>query len=1167
MPGALTRLSLLPYAQSYDGGHLHVRLLMLPSSSPLDPLGDPGSPSFATANLTLSVVLTSGLADMPPAGTQIVTSEVSPAPAQAAALFGDLATTFMIDPAPAAASPRRAMTVLKHLPPSYREASGVTVPRSPYTRTDDSYACAHTQVGTARPLPDRAAPIPWGRVIAIALRQPLLAEALGLIRPLTVAVPAGALDHGGWLHVTLDPSGDAGLLGISGALAVFATRIAPLPAPRALFSPVLFPVPASTTVSYDEPFVEAIDYADGFTKIVHTAQQRVADPYAEVEDGTRPARETGIRLGWDDEQVAIWINRQVQVLGPTDPDTTMGVAGYRIDVREHGTAAWHSLCAAAGPVTVGATNLGNFAGELPVETAPVQLNAQATGEYWLGAYFTRWVGGAVIGGDPIGMRLSGAPAPAGGGVTPADPGVALTYGTTYDFRVRLADHSGGGPASADSPFVPGLAPTGTQAFRRWVRPGRARVQQPATPDAAEVRVNRPLLAYPAYPCTGVANAVADLLADLPAANAEGREPALPDPDVTSVQVNVQVRAPGFDPQSTDGYVLLYTAERDFPATATDALTLHLAWQDVHDAATLSDPGAGALPVPTNRNVRLEVRALGRPDPHHDYFGADDVRIGPPAVVDLRRAAADERALLITGPPAEFVRALYLQPDPLDDPTLAAATSAAGQGGQPGDSLARVGAALDLDRNDLTLRSKPGARMVFGAAAGLRHTLGPDHGSVTVASRSELTRQWIVALRMRIDRDWTWDGLADSGIAVLRDGTEVGRLQLVPTLAAEAQVLGAGRTSTELLFLDVVDTRPAPGAFPRPTTVSYELHADWLSAPGQADDPLATQDITLPVTTTPAQVPQLVSVGVALSPYRHSDTYSSTEPRTRMLWLQFAGPPDDNDDEYFARVLRSAPDPLVAGARDDEVPDQPVEPPLPIDAEYTRVIVPGQSDDRAGAGAMQRLIPGDQPGYYLLPLPPGVHEDDPGLLGFWTYEFRVGHATIWSTAQGRFGHALRVAGVQHPAPSLPCSVARFPTGLVASASYAVPVYNGTSVRPFPPATQIWILLYTQVERADRGGYRNILLGRRLARPDREKAYLRGGSGTAQLSADAAWSQYEIAALLQAVGMDEESPLSVLAVEVLPNEQASSDPLGADLGSERNLRTSVLVAAPGICVSNV
>ena len=226
---------------------------------------------------------------------------------------------------------------------------------------------------------------------------------------------------------------------------------------------MLFPVPASTTVSYDEPFVEAIDYADGFTKIVHTAQQRVADPYAEVEDGTRPARETGIRLGWDDEQVAIWINRQVQVLGPTDPDTTMGVAGYRIDVREHGTAAWHSLCAAAGPVTVGATNLGNFAGELPVETAPVQLNAQATGEYWLGAYFTRWVGGAVIGGDPIGMRLSGAPAPAAAG-SPRPTRASRS-------PTELPTTSASGSPTTAAAAQPALT---RRSCRAWHRPGRRR---------------------------------------------------------------------------------------------------------------------------------------------------------------------------------------------------------------------------------------------------------------------------------------------------------------------------------------------------------------------------------------------------------------------------------------------------------------------------------------------------------------------------------------------------------------------------------------------------------------------------------------------------------------------------------------------------------------------
>jgi hypothetical protein len=1162
MPGPLTRLSLLPYLQSFDGSHLHVRLLLLPGGSPLDPLAGPATPSFATANLALAVTLTSGLADMPPAGVETVTVEASPAPAQAAALFGDLASAFAIDPTPPAASPRRAMTVLKHLPPSYLDASGVARPRKPFLRIDDSYACAHSQVGTVKPLPDRAAPIPWGRVIAIALRQPLLAEALGLVRPLTVVVPPGTFDHGGWLHVTLDPSGDAGLLVQPGALSVFSSRIGPGTG-RRLFSPVLFPVPPGGAAVYDEPFAEALDYADGFAKIVHAAQQRTADPHAEADDGTRPARETGLRLGWDDEQVATWINRQAQVLGPTDPDTTMGVGGYRIDARVHGEADWHSLCAATGPVTVGATDIGVWRGDVPVETAPAQLNADAVGEYWLGAYFTRWTGGSIVGGDPVGTQLSGGPAPAANRVRPSNPGVPLRYGTTYDLRVRLADHTGGGPASTDAPAVPGLAPVATIPFRRWVRPARLTVEQPAAADADHVVVRRPRLTYPAYPCTGAPNAVDELLTDIAAAKAERREPSLPDPDVDTVQVHVFVRTLAFDPQADAGYLLLYSASRPFPADARQPLTLALDWQDVHDAATLVDPGAGALPVPTSRDVRLEMRAVGRADPHLAYFGAQDVRIGPPADVQVRRVDSDERDLLVVGGPADVVRGLYLQADPADDPTLAAATQAAGQAGQPGDSVARVAAVLDLDHTGLTLRARPGRRLAVGVAAGLRHSLGPDHGSVTVTSRSELTRQWLVAVHARIDRDWTWNGLSGAGVTVTRDGTQVGEVQLVPTLPAEGQAEGADRTATELLFVDVVDTRPAVGAFPRPVTVTYELHAQWKAPPVLDDDPLITQAITLPVTTVPAQVPRLVAAGVALSPYTHDEAYASTGRRTRRLWLQLDRPPDDPNDAYFCRVLRAAPDPLITGANDALVPDQPVEPPLPTDPEYTRVVVPGQSDDRAGAGAMQRLIPGDEPGYYLLPLPPGVHEDDPVLLGFWTYELRVGHDGQWSTAQGRFGNALHVASVQHPAPALPCTVVRYPIGVVASASYATPVYDGASLRPPWPATSIWMLLYTQVERADRGARRNVLLGSRLATPDRSRGNIEGGLRGAQLSGNAAWSQAEVSTLLESLGLAHETPLSVLAVEILPNEQPAADPLGSDLGSERILRTSPLLAVPDVC----
>ena len=1166
MPGSATRLTLLPYAQSFDGANVVLRLLLLPGGSPLEPLnpGDPTTAPFSTANLSFSLTLTSGLADMPPAGTHTTTTTALPAPAQAQALFTKLAATFAINPTPPPASPRRSMTVLKHLPPSYRDASGVTQPRTPFALTDDSYACAHRQIRKPKPLPHRADPIPWGRVIAIALRQPKLAEALGLIRTVDVPVPADALRHGGWVHVTLDPAGDAGLLGVPGALSVFASRIGPLTDPATLFSAVLFPVPPSGTASYDTPFVEAIDYVDGFAKVVHAAQQQSADPYADTPDGTRPLRETGIRIGWDDEQVAVWLNRQTQVLGPSDPNTTMGVAGYRVDVREAGDANWHSLCGVHSDVSVDGIDLGNYDGEQAVETHPTQLDADTTGEYWLPAYFARWLGAAVIGGDPIGRQLSGAPAPAGGGVQPVDPGVPLRYGTTYEFRVRLADHSSGGPDTAAQPTVPAIAPTASLPFRRWIPPGKPLIGPPESPDVTQLVVTRPRLSYPAYPCTGAPNAVADLLADLAAAKATGREPGLPDPDVASVQVAVQVRSLGFDPEATDGYVTLYTAVRDFPASPGDPVKIDLNWTDVTDATTLADPGNGPLPLPTSRDVRLEVSALCLPDPHLQYFGADELRTGAPSAVQLRKEASDERHLLQIGSPADFLRAVFMQPDPADNPALANSVQAAGSSdGLPGDSVSRLATVLDLAAANLSLRSRPGRRLVIGAADHLRYALGPDHGSITFTSRAELTRRWLVVLRARVQGDWTWDGVAPDGVVVSRDGAEVGRLRLVRTLPAECEVDGADRNGTDLLFIDAVDPKPQAGQFPRPMTLKYTLTTAYSGAPAQKDDPLAAQDISLPVTTPPAQVPQLVSLGMALTPYKRSDDYSSTEQRRRMLWLQFDSDPADPDDALVARVLRCAPDPLLAAYNEVQVPDQPIEPPLPIDPEYTRVVVPEQSDDRAGAGAMQMLIRGDSPGHYVLQLPLGMHDTDPQLFGFFTYEFRVGHDKQWSTAQGRFGNALRVAGVQHPAPALVCSVRRYTSGITASAPYASPVYDGANLRPLDPRTELWMLLYTQVWRADRSGQQNVLLGRRIAELDRKNLEEAAFRQRLDAAGTARWTQGEVASLLTAVGMGTDSSLSVLAVEILPGTNRAADPLGTDLGSERILRASPLVAVPDMC----
>jgi hypothetical protein len=53
-------------------------------------------------------------------------------------------------------------------------------------------------------------------------------------------------------------------------------------------------------------------------------------------------------------------------------------------------------------------------------------------------------------------------------------------------------------------------------------------------------------------------------------------------------------------------------------------------------------------------------------------------------------------------------------------------------------------------------------------------------------------------------------------------------------------------------------------------------------------------------------------------------------------------------------------------------------------------------------------------------------------------------------------------------------------------------------------------------------------------------------------------------LASLGLPKSSPLSVLAIEMLPELSHTSDPLGTDLGSTRILRSSRLVPVPPVCV---
>jgi hypothetical protein len=61
----------------------------------------------------------------------------------------------------------------------------------------------------------------------------------------------------------------------------------------------------------------------------------------------------------------------------------------------------------------------------------------------------------------------------------------------------------------------------------------------------------------------------------------------------------------------------------------------------------------------------------------------------------------------------------------------------------------------------------------------------------------------------------------------------------------------------------------------------------------------------------------------------------------------------------------------------------------------------------------------------------------------------------------------------------------------------------------------------------------------------------------------WTAGQIEAALSELTLGPDTPLSCLAVETLPGNRPWPEPLNAQLGYERFLRTSTLVQVPGMC----
>ena len=1156
----------------------------------------------------------------------------------------------------------KSLSVKKYLPHSYRESFNFTSPRTKNAVTDDSYHCA---IRDAEPNQNlvKETKVSWGKVYAYLLRQPLMAQKAGLIYKTSIQVLNTDFSKGGWVYIDVVPDSiysaqqADSMIGDEPFIKRYAARIPILKKdadgkfiPRTLFAPVLFTVlKAGGTPDgiFDEVFIEASQYNDGFSKIVHANQPVSGNILKEEQDGFHPQKEMGIRLGWDDEQILIWYLRQMakdeSVVSPAGRlDSPLGVAGYHIDVKlnEEG-AAWESLTAVQsnGDMLLEDINIGSYTGELPFQVYPSKLYGVNSSNYWLPMYFSNWNDCSLVIPDKDAAELyqnnravqrkpdgtvEDRQVQVSDTYTAGNVATRLRYGNSYAFRIRLTDISGGGPKVGEEAISPGQGGIAKSDFKRYVSPATLRIAEnenlKRTTDDVNftgetLGVKRPILEYPTVVYTNkYADAVALLKAQLQeslaleaAGTAFNYSIGLSDPDVKKVEIKVEVETLQMDnllsETGKENYITLFTTMRNFDADNFEQeLQLQFQYKDFHvlnltnktqpfdndpDNLTISAID-GSIILPTERNLRITLRAVC--DDQENYWGHLnpnpnlDSRYGKTTVLNMRKASENELELFTGMSDARVLQGIFLQPDPppVYDSNKKTQIAYSNANILP-DIVHRIAKQLDVNVNGLSLSSENGMRLHFWCSNLVRHTLAPDGSSVTFASKNELIDRWLVVTSLFVNRDWTWDGLKPSSFSVLRRrkfGTNavdlavmeyqfIGDLELYKTASFQAIQEGEDglihREYSRIIFIDVLDGHTVNNDFPDTLEIQYKIVPEFLEAlvPSPAE-PFETERLILPVTVNPKQLPKVIGAGIALSPYMRNEKYSATEARKRFLWLEFDKLPEDKNDELFARPLAYAPDQLISNNH-PSLFEIPKEPPLVLHPEYIRVIVPTTGHEHSGIKAMQKLeksIDADRH-FYLLPLPPALHHESAELFGFYTYEFRFGHTDrIWCTAQGRFGRAFRLTGLQHPAPNLTCNVTRDEKQLIVTAPFATTVMKGRNVTANPPRTTIWCLLYAQVRQADGLDYRNILISeQRLQRKpvefkirlqhermmkepnlsdfEREIARIQiqhiniALEKESKILAETTWLNTDISNRLRLYGLPEDCPLSVLCVEFFGN----------------------------------
>lgn len=1295
-------LCILTFPQRYENGRIVFNIVIIPRNlNPLEPLKD-GQPAFADARLNFKAMVINSLDGLPLTGnvnfeleTELETALENKRPvwealkAQLEEFDGrkidDEETKQPDQKASAAIEKYKDRAIRKYLPESYRASFNFVKARTRYALTGDEYQCAVKNKD--KHITDQASyrdTLSWGKVIAYCLRNPLLAEKAGLIYKASITFPENEelFEAGGWLYTELTGTSDFAGIG----KLQFAARIPALKGKdkRVLFAPVQFPVreTAENNTGYDEVMREAIFYDDGFAKVVHANQPVNQDLLQEKDTSNPPLKDIGMRLGWDDEQIAIWFNRQMlqkeeQTGSPVE--APLGVFGYRVDVKTKDDERWrsqNSVIAERGTALAqGGIQIAEAGAVLEpgIEIHPAAHgNSQEEG-FWLPMYFTSWAGKPLTIADKDaeeinmltpGQMLKPRPDQPDNTINTIakktyhpyipDPDhlFPLVYGNDYQFRIRMMDISGGGPLVGDEPLNGGERPIAKAHFKRHVAAGSLNLinakeaydllekgtaavplkdtsilENIVAEENPVLRIKRPLLGYPAVVYTGkYSDAIVQLKAILgglsPGPLKTALDIGLADPDVDHFKVQIEVKSLEMDnvlsENGREPYVLLYEKEYELPQAANkydQEFALNIVYRDFKELDYEKPPedigGPAELVLPTSRHLRLTfIPIIKAAD---DDYADQSIFEGKKIRLTSFKPAKNERELLSATEMG--LKAIYLQPAHAADQhkVLAQKSFMAINIGTSttAPELSRMADALNLVAHNLTIEGEKGKRTQFGCSKLMRHSLAPDSSSVSFSSLGELYNQWVVAVDYTLKRDWGWDGLMPESISVYRKWKSeldadypacgedhehfphcdelVGTIRISDTVNINA-LYDADRKSSRLVFLDAFDPKKINDVFPTETQLKYRFvpnfRPEFSDALKDTDPELERGDLAaevhLPVTIIPHQVPKLVSAGIALSPYiADREKYASTALRQRFLWLEMAEPPADPNDTYFVRVLANAPDPLLCSMNEELVSYDPADPPLGINEEKIRVIIPGMDNDYAGMGAMQQMIAEDgtdgKTRYYMVPLPPGLHADSDELFGFFSYEIRLGHKKeLWSTAQARYGRPLKVNGVQHPAPSLSCNAFRrkyeawkgfsgrvleskkkgfelepieepgrgrkllrkiMNNELVITAPFATAVLNGKNVSAMPPQTSLWYMLYAQVRQADGQSYRNLLIDSDLMpyvpiKPDKATGISLRNKEEGTLFGTAVLKLKDVEAKLVALGLPGNSSLSVLCVEMFP-----------------------------------